>query len=515
MTGMESLCTLGLSGQPRAPAWVSGCGAGAGPGDVALDAAAPADGTPFAQALREWLGVAARPTLAAEAGEGEAVAPFAADAPSRGERTRDTEGLEESAEATDATRPKTRQGARADAAPATAAPATLVAPAAALIPVPLDLIQEAASSEPAPEPSQASADEMRITPLASVSATAAATGVEQLPAASLATPAMGAVVSPRADVAEAKAPEREEQPEVATAPTAEPASTTPGAGGITPDAEAAPAPHEPLTAPTPAEASHDVAAPAMQGITADDNRRGRMAAEGANAAGADGAPLPHAAAPSAGVQDVAQAARAEAPVSATSATSSQREEARDPAAEPPADSRQSAPAKGAPEFLPEAARATVVQWLHGAESVDEGRALQGAQRILVENLAEDIHRLTFVGQSRAVLQLQPPDLGKLSIHLTMQEGGLAVEMVVESEAVKAIVESTLGQLQSALAQHGLATAGVFVQVGEGAQRDAETWQAPRGREPRHAPRAVGRLEDAPPPPGGRIVGYGSTVDYRI
>ena len=97
----------------------------------------------------------------------------------------------------------------------------------------------------------------------------------------------------------------------------------------------------------------------------------------------------------------------------------------------------------------------------------------------------------------------------------MQNGGLSVEMVVETEAVKAIVESTLGQLQSALAQHGLATAGVFVQVGQSAHRDSEEWQARRGREPRGAPAAAGRIEGSAPPPGARPMGFGSTVDYRI
>jgi flagellar hook-length control protein FliK len=183
--------------------------------------------------------------------------------------------------------------------------------------------------------------------------------------------------------------------------------------------------------------------------------------------------------------------------------------------ERPGRRQQGVPAEGAPEVLPGSARATVVQWLHGSERVDEGQALQQAQRMVVSNLVDDIRRLTFMGQDRALLQLQPPELGKLSIHLNMQDGGLSVEMVVETEAVKAIVESTLDQLQSALAQHGLATTGVFVGVGQSAHRDPEAWQARRGREARAGPEGPRRIEAALLPPQAQSVGFGSTVDYRI
>jgi len=183
--------------------------------------------------------------------------------------------------------------------------------------------------------------------------------------------------------------------------------------------------------------------------------------------------------------------------------------------EQPARRQQGEPAEGAPEALPGSARATVMQWLHGSKRVDEGQALQQAQRMVVSSLADDIRRLTFVGQDRALLQLQPPELGKLSIHLSMHEGGLSVEMTVETEAVKAIVESTLDQLQSALAQHGLATTDIFVGVGQNTDRDPEAWQARSGREP-WAPAGGSRhAEAALPPTETPIVAFGSTVDYRI
>jgi len=187
---------------------------------------------------------------------------------------------------------------------------------------------------------------------------------------------------------------------------------------------------------------------------------------------------------------------------------------RQPAETRPDRHQQAVPAEGDPAVLPASVRGLLVHWLPASERVDETRALEQAQRLLASNLADDIRRLTFQGQERAFLQLQPPELGKVSIRLDVHEGGLSVEMTVETEAVRAVVASTLGQLQTALAQHGLTTSYVYVGVGQNAHRDPEAWQARGGREVRQTSAAPAPLV-ADAPSQGRAVGFGSTVDYRI
>ena len=205
MTTAESLVILGLSERARAPSRASGCGA--------LDAARAHDRAAFTAMLRHRMDAGPqRPEAAPTPGDDarvEATLP-----PDASERTPQTpEEAERSA--TSVRRRTARRGPRAtegepsatDPTAATAAAAVASAAAAAVeeavvaqaaaavsASMPLDLIEEAASSDTAPEPDEAGAEDV-------LAITAVAPSGAMAP--SQATSRVGTTPSPRANATEA------------------------------------------------------------------------------------------------------------------------------------------------------------------------------------------------------------------------------------------------------------------------------------------------------------------------
>ncbi len=105
----------------------------------------------------------------------------------------------------------------------------------------------------------------------------------------------------------------------------------------------------------------------------------------------------------------------------------------------------------------------------------------------------------------------------MSIRVTMAGGRVTVEMLVQDQAVKALVEARLDQLCEALAGQGLRTAALSVQVGQHAQQGVWSWlprQSNRRARPRRSgPVRVGaaHLELANP----ILAGRDCTIDYGI
>lgn len=568
MTTAESLVILGLSERARAPSRASGCGA--------LDAARAHDRAAFTAMLRHRMDAGPqRPEAAPTPGDdarGEATLP-----PDASERTPQTpEEAERSA--TSVRRRTARRGPRAtegepsatDPTAATAAAAVASAAAAAVeeavvaqaaaavsASMPLDLIEEAASSDTAPEPDEAGAEDV-------LAITAVAPSGAMAP--SQATSRVGTTPSPRANATEAvPAPNVRSEParpadelliagtgegrgddaeaarEGALSPTAPRAGDAPADPRGIPVLEGTPASAQgfrPTGAPSAAaqaqgrEESAEVgdlsAAPPSTGHATPAAPRAEPSVA-TTAPERDGAPTaPAQTAPGGPASDVraapsaaqraasARAMASGAPADGVAQTAVIAEQVS--AGERSERHAQPTPADATPVAVLRDPQATATPWLHASEGVAEGHAVHEVPRALKVHLADDIagdiQRLTFLGQDSAVLQLEPRDLGKLNIHLAMQDGGLSIEMVVESEAVKAIVESTLEHLQTSLAEHGLETAAIMVQVGASSQRDAAEHEARRGVAARNAVPALGRIE-ASPAPQEALGGHDSTVDYRI
>jgi hypothetical protein len=132
-------------------------------------------------------------------------------------------------------------------------------------------------------------------------------------------------------------------------------------------------------------------------------------------------------------------------------------------------------------------------------------------------MAKVISRLVLVDENRAVLQLHPPELGRMSIRVTMAGGRVTVEMLVQDQAVKALVEARLDQLCEALAGQGLRTAALSVQVGQHAQQGVWSW-LPRRSNRRARPRRSGPVRVGAAHPGlanAILAGRDCTIDYWI
>jgi flagellar hook-length control protein FliK len=71
-------------------------------------------------------------------------------------------------------------------------------------------------------------------------------------------------------------------------------------------------------------------------------------------------------------------------------------------------------------------------------------------RPLVDRLAGDISSHLRMGKSEAVLQLDPPELGKIKIDLSMEDGRLHARIVAEGHDSKALIEAHLPELRQAL-----------------------------------------------------------------
>ena len=59
------------------------------------------------------------------------------------------------------------------------------------------------------------------------------------------------------------------------------------------------------------------------------------------------------------------------------------------------------------------------------------------------------------GESRTRLNLHPPELGRIQIEISLQNNKLSATLVAETQLVKELMETHLGQLRQHLAQHNL------------------------------------------------------------
>lgn len=138
-----------------------------------------------------------------------------------------------------------------------------------------------------------------------------------------------------------------------------------------------------------------------------------------------------------------------------------------------------------------------------------------AWRPLVEHLARDIGDHLRIGKQEALLQLDPPDLGKVKIDLRLEDGQLHVRIAAEDSHAQQLIEHHLAELHQALRAGDTNLADVRLTQGEwrsgGSTQQFD--QAPQGRQ--DAPRGFGgraqhdenqpeRPRSAPPSADGRV-----------
>ena len=102
-----------------------------------------------------------------------------------------------------------------------------------------------------------------------------------------------------------------------------------------------------------------------------------------------------------------------------------------------------------------------------AERMEQHQALR--------QVAQKVQWLMQSGESRAVLRLDPPELGHIELEVHSKPGELKVHMTVESESVKQVMESSIGSLRTAMEQQNVKLEKLEVQVDQG-RSEAQTAQ---------------------------------------
>ena len=116
---------------------------------------------------------------------------------------------------------------------------------------------------------------------------------------------------------------------------------------------------------------------------------------------------------------------------------------------------------------------------------DRGVTAAPAWRPMVERLARDIGEHFRVGEQQAVLQLEPPELGKVKIELRIEDGQLHVHIAAEGQESQGLIERHLPELHQALRAGQIDVGAVRVTQGEwsGAGDLAQSFsQSPQGRQ---------------------------------
>ena len=80
-------------------------------------------------------------------------------------------------------------------------------------------------------------------------------------------------------------------------------------------------------------------------------------------------------------------------------------------------------------------------------------------------VAQQLVIMTENGESRTRLSLHPPELGRIQIEISVESNKLSAILVTETQVVKELMESHLGQLRQHLAQHDLRLENFQVAVG--------------------------------------------------
>jgi hypothetical protein len=133
---------------------------------------------------------------------------------------------------------------------------------------------------------------------------------------------------------------------------------------------------------------------------------------------------------------------------------------------------------------------------------------------LAKDIADQVSLLAGQGKSDFHIQLRPESLGRLNVHLSVDDGGVTVRMHADNAQAKAVIESNLGQLKQSFQDQGIRVDRFVVQVSQGQL----------SQDSQHPRRSRGWVDDVRPNRGNRgdddfadalaAAGSGRPVDYR-
>lgn len=110
---------------------------------------------------------------------------------------------------------------------------------------------------------------------------------------------------------------------------------------------------------------------------------------------------------------------------------------------------------------------------------------------VVASVAHALRAAVGAGREEVVIQLEPPELGKLRIEIAVEKNRVEARLIPDSPEAAGLLESRLGELRLSLRSQNLETLGITVELAGGG--GAETGGGP---EPRERPGGRGRLAEA-------------------
>ena len=146
------------------------------------------------------------------------------------------------------------------------------------------------------------------------------------------------------------------------------------------------------------------------------------------------------------------------------------------------------PQDGAPQrWAPMAADAAAAKL--SQENVAIENPATPAWRPVVQRVTEQIVHQVRIGEQQAVIELEPPELGKIKIDLRVEGEQIHARIVAEEQGTKALIESRLGELRQALEVRQVDLANLQVEQQNVSSGGAQWGQTPsdeswQGRGPR-------------------------------
>ena len=193
------------------------------------------------------------------------------------------------------------------------------------------------------------------------------------------------------------------------------------------------------------------------------------------------------------------------------------------AEEAPEPAREQRPAGEAPIHIA-AARAATGQQLQAASAGLQAPEAPVEAGQLLQELAERLSVSEQQGQKQLEIRLRPEHLGRVSIQLTLGEGGLQARIRAEDAGVRSAIQGQLGSLMEALSEKGVKVAGIEVVYAAVTGQDFDRpGPDQRGGEPREgrgdSPRRIGAPAEAAAPVQEALQALPdsglSTVEYRV
>lgn len=136
------------------------------------------------------------------------------------------------------------------------------------------------------------------------------------------------------------------------------------------------------------------------------------------------------------------------------------------------------------------------------------------EHVAVRQVAGRIQFMIRDGESRAILRLDPPELGHIEIQMDSKPGELKIHMTVENDSVKQAMESSVVRLRESMESHQIKIEKLEVEVSQGkseAQAQAEARNQSQGRRhSRGANHGTGFADitlETPQSDTGRRLGY--------